>query len=77
MYSITKNDISERILGRYRISWMAEELVRSYTSETMPKTHYRITAVEISDFQSRLQCPQSLDAFVSPELCPLHCHLWN
>ena len=56
---------------------MAEELVRSYTSETMPKTHYRITAVEISDFQPGLQCPQSLDAFVSPELCPLHCHLRN
>ena len=56
---------------------MAKELVRSYTSETMPKTHYRITAVEIPDFQPRFQCPQSLDAFVSPELCPLHCHLQN
>ena len=49
---------------------MAKELVRSYTSETMPKTHYRITAVEIPDFQPRFQCPQSLDAFVSLNCVP-------
>lgn len=41
-----------------------------HTSETMPKTHYRITPVEIPDFQPRFQCPQSLDAFVSLTVSP-------